>query len=59
MKILLLGILVWLAIGLAVPGYTQQQKDTLDPKIAQQIRALMKKYDEAFNRSDSGELCFP
>jgi uncharacterized protein (TIGR02246 family) len=55
MKIRLLGALVWLAIGFAVPGYAQQ-KDTVDPQIAQQIRALMTKYDEAFNRSDSGGL---
>jgi uncharacterized protein (TIGR02246 family) len=55
MKIRLLGVLVWLAMGFAVLGYAQQ-KDTVDPKVSQQIRAFMAKWDETFNRSDSGGL---
>jgi uncharacterized protein (TIGR02246 family) len=46
---------VGFAICLILPTFAQQ-KDTVDPKIAQQIRALMAKWDEAFNRSDSGAL---
>ena len=55
MKMRLVVALVGLAISFAVPCYTQQ-KDTGDPKVAQQIRALAVNYDEAFNRSDSGGL---
>jgi uncharacterized protein (TIGR02246 family) len=55
MKIRLLGVLVWLAMGFAVLGYAQQ-KDTVDPKVSQQIRAFMAKWDETFNGSDSGGL---
>ena len=40
-------------MGFAVPTFAQQ---TVDPKIAQQIRALEMKFDEAFNRSESGTL---
>jgi uncharacterized protein (TIGR02246 family) len=50
MKIPLVVALAALAISFAVPTFAQQ---TVDPKIAQQIRALAKKYDEAFNRSDA------
>jgi hypothetical protein len=46
MKIRLLLALAGLAIGFAVPTFAQQ-KDTPDPKIAQQIRVLATKYDEA------------
>ena len=39
MKMRLVVALVGLAISFAMPSYTQQ-KDTVDPKVAQQIRAL-------------------
>ena len=55
MKMRLLVALVELAISFALPTFAQQ-KDTVDPKIAQQIHALMAKWDEGFNRSDSGAL---
>jgi uncharacterized protein (TIGR02246 family) len=55
MKILLPVALVGLAISLALPT-SAQQKDTVDPKIAQQIRALAMKYDEAFNKNDAAAL---
>jgi uncharacterized protein (TIGR02246 family) len=51
MKIRLLGVLVWLAINVALPAFAQ-----VDPKIEEQVRGLAAKYDEAFNRSDSGGL---
>jgi ketosteroid isomerase-like protein len=51
MKILLPVALVGLAISFTVPTLAQQ-KDTVDPKIDQQIRALAMKYDEAYNRQD-------
>jgi len=36
-----------------VPAFAQ---DTVDPKIAQQIRVLAAKYDEAYNRNDAAAV---
>ena len=55
MKIRLLLALLGSALNFALPTFAQQ-KDAVDPKVAQQIQALMAKWDEAFNRSDSGAL---
>lgn len=55
MKIRLLGALVGLAINFAVSTFAQE-KETVDPQIAQQIRALSIKYDEAFNKNDAAAL---
>ena len=55
MKIRSLFILVGLAIGFIVPAFSQQ-KDTVDPEIAQQIRAVLTKYDETFNKNDTAAL---
>ena len=52
MKIRLLFVLVGSAISFALPIFAQQ-KDTVDPQTAQQIRALTMKFDEAFNRNDA------
>ena len=52
MKTRLKVALVGLAISLALPTFAQQ-KDGVDPKIAQQIRVLAMKYDEAFNKKDA------
>ena len=52
MKVRLLLALVGLAISFAVPSFTQE-KDTVDPKIAEQVRALATKYDEACNKNDA------
>ena len=46
MKARLLLALVGLAISLPFPTFAQQ-KDTVDPKVEQQIRALAQKYDDA------------
>jgi uncharacterized protein (TIGR02246 family) len=35
---------------------TAQQKDTVDPQVAEQVRALAAKYDEAFNTNDATAL---
>ena len=48
-------VLVGLAIGFALPNFAQQ-KDAGDPKIAQEIRALGVKYDEAFDKNDADAL---
>ena len=52
MKIRSLLTLVGLALSFAVPAFTEQQ-DTVDPKIAEQVRALATKYDEACNKNDA------
>ena len=51
MKIRLVGALVGLAISFALPTFAQQ-KDTVDPKIVQQIRGLTMKYEQAYNSRD-------
>jgi ketosteroid isomerase-like protein len=55
MKIRLLLALVGSAIGFAVP-ILAQQKDTVDPKIIEQLAALYNKADEAFNNGDAAAL---
>jgi uncharacterized protein (TIGR02246 family) len=47
--------LAGLAISLAVPTFAQQQ-DTVDPKTAEQVRALAAKYDEACNKNDAAAV---
>jgi hypothetical protein len=55
MKIRFLLALVGLAIGFAAPALAQL-KDTVDPKTAQEIRALAMKYDAAFNNNDAAAV---
>ena len=55
MKIRFLLALAGLAISFAVPSIAQQ-KDTADPRIAQQIRALTIKYDAALNNHDAAAV---
>jgi uncharacterized protein (TIGR02246 family) len=55
MKTRLLGALVGLAISLALPTFGQQ-KETVDPKIDQQIRMLAMKYDAAINNHDAAAI---
>jgi type II secretory pathway pseudopilin PulG len=52
MKIRLAIALIGLAIGFALPTFAKQ-KDTVNPQIEQQIRALAMKFDEAYNRNDA------
>jgi uncharacterized protein (TIGR02246 family) len=52
MKIRSLLTLVGLALSFALPASAQQQ-DTVDPKTAEQVRALAAKYDEACNKNDA------
>jgi hypothetical protein len=49
MKTHILLALVGLVIGFVLPTFAQ---DTVDPKTAQQIRALTAKFNEAFNKHD-------
>jgi ketosteroid isomerase-like protein len=44
-----------LTISFAFPTLAQQ-KDTVDPKIIEQIRALATKFDEAYNKNDAAAL---
>ena len=55
MKIRLGVALVGLAISFASPAFAQQ-KDTVDPQIAEQLTALSKKTDEANNNGDAAAL---
>jgi hypothetical protein len=55
MKMRLLLALVGLAISFAGPAFAQE-KDTVDPQIAEQVRALASKYDQAFNKSEFRKL---
>jgi uncharacterized protein (TIGR02246 family) len=52
MKIRYLLAIMGLAISFALP-ILAQQKGTIDPKIAEQIRVLATRFDEAFNRNDA------
>jgi hypothetical protein len=51
MKIRLAVAPVGLAFGFDIPTFAQQ-KDTVDPRVEQQIRALAAKYDGASNEHD-------
>jgi hypothetical protein len=55
MKIRLAVALLGLAFGFAVPAFAQQ-KDAVDPQVADQLSALSKKTDEAFNSGDAAAL---
>ena len=35
---------------------TAQQGDTVDPQVAEQVRTLASKYDQAFNKNDATAL---
>ena len=45
-------ILAGLAIGFASPAFAQE-KDTVDPEVRQQIEAVLKKHQEAYNQYDA------
>jgi hypothetical protein len=51
MKIRLAVALVGLAFGFDMPTFAQT-KDTVDPKVEHQIRALAAKYDGTINEDD-------
>jgi ketosteroid isomerase-like protein len=55
MKVRLLVTLAGLAIGYAVPAFAQE-KETVDPQIRQQLEAIDKKYDEAFDKHDAAAI---
>ena len=55
MKTHVLGALVALTIGFAVPSIAQD-KNTVDPEVYQQIEAVLTKFDEAYNRNDAAAV---
>jgi ketosteroid isomerase-like protein len=55
MKIRFLLALVGLAISFALPIFAQQ-KDTPDPQLREQLLALAKKFEEAWNNNDADAL---
>jgi len=58
MKIRVVVALAGLAISFAVATFAQQ-KGTVDPETAQQVRALASNYDAAFNRQDAATIAGP
>jgi uncharacterized protein (TIGR02246 family) len=52
MKIRSLLALVGLAISVAAPALAQEQ-NTVDPKVRQQIEAVLKQHEEAYNEYDA------
>jgi uncharacterized protein (TIGR02246 family) len=55
MKLRSAVVLVGLAFGFALPAFAQE-KDSVDPKIAEQLSALTKKGDESYNNGDAAAL---
>jgi hypothetical protein len=55
MKIRLLPALIALAISFALPAFAQQT-NTPDPQLREQLVALTKKFDEAYNNNDAVAL---
>ena len=55
MKMRLLLTLTGLAISFALPTFAQE-KDTIDPQTRQQLEAIIKKYQEAFNKHDAAAM---
>jgi hypothetical protein len=55
MKIRLVVALVGIVICIALPAFAQQ-KDAVDPQVAEQLSALSKKTDEALNSGDAAAL---
>ena len=55
MKTRLLGALVGLAISFTLPTFAQE-KETVDPKILEQLDAGNKKFGEAFNNNDAAAV---
>jgi hypothetical protein len=52
MKMRLLSTLAALAIGVAVPALAQEQ-NSVDPEVRQQIEAVTKRREEAYNKHDA------
>ena len=52
MKMRTVVALVGLAIGVAVPGLAQEQ-NAVDPEVRQQIEAVTKRREEAYNKYDA------
>ena len=55
MKIRLLLTLAGLAIGFAAPTLAQE-KDAVDPQMRQQLEAIDKIFDEAYNKNDAAAV---
>jgi len=55
MKMRLVVALTGLAFGFAAPAFAQQT-DTIDPQIAEQLRAEAKKFEEAYNNHDAAAV---
>lgn len=56
MKIRLVGALVGLAISFPLPTFAQQKEPTPSQQDRQQLDALIKEFDEAWNNNDAAAL---
>jgi hypothetical protein len=56
MKMPFILTLVGLAIGFVVPGLAQEQ-NAVDPELCQQIEAVTKRREEAYNKYDAAAWC--
>ena len=56
MKIRSLIALAGLVIGFTVPTFAQQKDTPVDPKLTEQLIALAKKFDDAFNNNDAAAV---
>jgi hypothetical protein len=52
MKIRSVVALVGLVIGFTVPTFAQQKDTPVDPRLTEQLNALNKKFDDAYNNND-------
>jgi ketosteroid isomerase-like protein len=56
MKIRLVVALAGLALSFALPTFAQQKDTPVDPKLTEQLNALCKKFDDAFNNNDAAAV---
>jgi uncharacterized protein (TIGR02246 family) len=56
MKMRSLIALAALVIGFTVPTFAQQKDTPVDPKLTEQLNALAKKFDDAFNNNDAAAV---
>jgi ketosteroid isomerase-like protein len=56
MKVRSVVALAGLAISFALPTFAQQKDTPVDPKLTEQLNALCKKFDDAFNKNDAAAV---
>jgi ketosteroid isomerase-like protein len=56
MKVRSVVALVGLAISFALPTFAQQKDPPVDPKLTEQLIALSKRFDDAYNNNDAAAV---